>query len=401
MIYNNDIKKYLVIIIGLSLFFLFPFIFIYLYSFVFFFKKTRNHDYLPLLIVLFLSIILISRQQIGGSTYHQINAFLNIESFENLISDVRLKIVSYDILFWFVSYLIRLFVGDNYIFFLWFWAFFSIITIMWSYKQILPKFWIFAFLLFCSSLTFYWIPGNTIRQSAALGFFIMSIAFANNNSNKSALILAICASLCHISAFLLLPFFIILNISFKWIENKRMFFLVILSFFLSFFNFIQILSKIFYFSPHLSHKLLTYSYRLPASFISRQFILTILILLLLFMYQKKFKIDLKKYYVLISSYLYIFSLQILFSFSTVYWDRLACYKNIIQNILIVILIIKLKQKKKVLVLLIVSCFFYNLYILSNIFTNFVDGIGYGILEKNFYDVLCIAFNKAYDFYRML
>jgi len=376
-----------------------PFLLLYVFSFILLHvsNKVKKNTVFPLIILFILSLILISRDQNGGSTYHQINAYLNMTDFFNITTHIRQRIASYDFLFWHISYIVRIFADNKYIFFLWFWAFFSISSIMWAYKKILPKYWIFAFLIFTSSLTFYYIPGNTIRQSAALGFFIISIAFAHHKYVYHALFFVICAAFCHISTYLLLPFFILL--SFKLVTRKLMIYLLAISFLFSSFNILKIINQFCFFSTFLYNKVFSYSYKIPATFISRQFIVSCSIILILYFYKNLFKIDLKKYSTFINCYLYTLALQISFKFSNVYWDRLACYKNILQNILIVILISKLKQKKMILTLLICICLFYNLYALSSTCDNFMNGLKIKIITTKIDSFIKISLNSSKKFYQ--
>lgn len=366
-------------------FILSPFLCIYIYALLTLFYQIggKREKVFSTLIVTVLSIILAVRP-IAGTTWHNINTYHHLNSFFNVLQVSRTYITSNDVLFWYVSYFISKLFPKNDFLYLFIWAAIIISMTLHAYKKLTPKYYMIAFIMFASSLTFYYYPGNSLREGAALGLFLIAIAFAHNGAMWKAILCSIMASLCHPSACVLVPFFLLA----RWHLIHRRILLVALvgSVLLGPLNILGIIGELFDFSRFYQHKLLVYSTKtsghynldLLRTFSSRQFLFSLFIISNVLFLEKYFMRSFENFSIVINCYIYLFCIQIVFMDSMLMWNRLAGYKVVLQPLFIIFLIDEFKEKRVLLFGCVFVFLVYNMYLLSFVFPNFMDGIGYRI-----------------------
>jgi len=402
---NTKQLRYDIVLIGLLFATAIIFPFVYLYILVLFYVSNsyvRAHSKtLILFLLLILSVIISSRvwvNEIFPDTFKYIQAY---KQFENAsFAEVTLVAQSMyssgtDILFWYPSYFLNLIFPQNGFMFLWFWAFFTLALIASGYKKILPIYWMIAFIFFCSSKPFYEYPGQLMRQSAAMGWFIIALASAYHGKLNWAIIFSVIAGLTHPTGWLMLPFFLIQRF-WQGVSRNVYWVMLLVTFVIGqttdVMNIIQDFLKG---TGNLGHKTAYYSDTQHVHYLINITFIRLLVILTIVVWVEKFlkrSFD-KPFELILHCYIYSGSLGLLFFQNSVTYIRLSSFRLLVEGLIIAVLISKIGNKKLFIPIFMVFLMVYNLFWLDVRYIHFLDGNGINTIGMNITDFINIVITK--------
>lgn len=378
---NIFITNKMITKISFYLLFIFsPFLYVYIYSFLYFMSKyIREKTTYTYLMIVSLSMIISTRVQTGDIKHYK--NFYGVATDIFLIpSNLYKSLSSTDYLFGYYTYVVRLFTFNNFSIYLFITILFSLSIIYIGFKNVLKSYWIVGFLLLLSTPIYSMIISFTIRQGLALSFVLLSLIALFNNYKRKSLIFTFIACLFHSTAFLLIPFLIIVMI----FNNSRVFlffiFSILFSLLLIFTN-IDVFSSminLFTFNDFIYNKLISYSLEYKQE-LNNFFTFDILKSIMLFMIVILNYRLLKTQLIYVNAFLYFLMIQLLFFSNSVLFMRLSSYKDIILILVVALILNKIvkEQKKFILIILILTSFIINFYYTFMVIDISVDVIKYG------------------------
>jgi len=376
---KNFIYKIYTLLTTSILFAVNPLMSLYIFTFV------KRSNFMKLIIILIGSFILLSKYFIGGDgddIGNYINTFLHFDTFQNVLLVSAVHSGSIDIIFWYLSYFVFLFT-NNPVYFLFFWHFISLSLLYYSYNKILSKDAIFAFIIFISTTTFYYIYGNTLRQGFAVSLSVLILYYILNKEIKKAYILGLLSILVHPSSIIVLFAIYMRKFSFKIIYISLFF-----SLFFQKISILKLLGILFSFVglSHFAGKAIGYSEKFEPGSIFSFGTLIFFIIILTYVYGKY---KLKKEIINTSLIKIYFSYQViyfLFLNTSLASDRIFSYRAVLDPILLIMLSYSFKQKILIKYFLVFIFMLLNIYYILNIFNYVFYDNQYNLLSLNIIDL---------------
>ena len=351
-----------------------------------------NNKYMMLksiILILISSTMLFLKLNIGNSgddVYHYINGFNHLDDLADALKVELLYISSADLGFIYFSYFFKLLTNSP-ILYLYACYMISLFLLLQAYKKIDTQNYLYLFILFLSTSTFYQIYGNTLREAISVSLSLYFIYFLMNGSYKKSFLFALIAFLFHPSAIIL---FIILIV--HRIKLSSLILLLFIGIILSQINILIYFSYLPIFSEHILNKMLNYGSESKAikiiSLTNLIFMINFVFIIFL-TYFRKIKFT-KQENIIFHIYILYEFIYIVLSSSSVVAGRIIAYRVVLDGLVILLLTRHFKQK------IILKYIILALYIMLNIFNITVSVNHIYFNEKNNF-----LFFNIFDYFQIV